>query len=48
VGSTPGVTCVLNGMRTVQYVQDSLNVLNWEPLQSVSQVYERMNMVRLP
>jgi hypothetical protein len=48
VGSTPGVTCVLNGMRTVQYVQDSLNVLNWEPLQSVSQVYERMKMVRLP
>ena len=32
LASTPGVTCVLNGMRSVPYVNDSLQVLRWEPL----------------
>jgi aryl-alcohol dehydrogenase-like predicted oxidoreductase len=30
--STPGVTCVLNGMRSVPYVEDSIKVMQWEPL----------------
>jgi len=40
LGSTPGVTCVLNGMRTPAYVADSLAVLSWEPLADARQVYE--------
>ncbi|MGH7232829.1 MAG: aldo/keto reductase [Nitrospiraceae bacterium] len=38
--STPGVTCVLNGMRTPAYVSDSLEVLRWEPLPHARRVYE--------
>ncbi len=38
--STPGVTCVLNGMRTKVYVEDSLGVLHWEPLPNSHQIYE--------
>jgi uncharacterized protein len=38
--STPGVTCVLNGMRTPAYVEDSLAVLGWTPLTEVRTVYE--------
>ncbi len=38
--STPGVTCVLNGMRTPAYVQDSLEVLGWPLLPDVRKVYE--------
>jgi hypothetical protein len=37
--STPGVTCVLNGMRSVPYVRDSLAVLSWEPFAQVDAVY---------
>ena len=40
---TPGVTCVLNGMRTPHYVDDTLALLKWEPSKDVIQVYERMN-----
>jgi aryl-alcohol dehydrogenase-like predicted oxidoreductase len=40
---TPGVTCVLNGMRTPHYVDDTLAMLKWEPLKDVIHVYERMN-----
>jgi uncharacterized protein YyaL (SSP411 family)/aryl-alcohol dehydrogenase-like predicted oxidoreductase len=32
LASTPGVTCVLNGMRSITYVNDSLHILQWEPL----------------
>jgi uncharacterized protein len=32
LASIPGVACVLNGMRSVRYVNDSLQVLRWEPL----------------
>ncbi|MEW6247740.1 MAG: aldo/keto reductase [Nitrospirota bacterium] len=39
VASTPGVTCVLNGMRTTAYVEDALGVLQWSPLADVRQVY---------
>ncbi len=39
VASTPGVTCVLNGMRTTAYVEDALGVLQWPLLADVPQVY---------
>ncbi len=38
--STPGVTCVLNGMRVPQYVQDSLTILQWEPIRDTRPIYE--------
>jgi hypothetical protein len=37
--STPGVTCVLNGMRTVRYVEDSTAVLGWRSLDNPGSVY---------
>jgi uncharacterized protein len=40
--STPDVTCVLNGMRTPAYVDDSLEVLRWEPLPNARSVYEAL------
>jgi len=40
--STQGVTCVLNGMRTKAYVEDSLAVLHKVPLPDVRQIYEAM------
>jgi hypothetical protein len=40
--STPGVACVLNGMRSPAYVDDSLTVMRWEPLTGVRQVFEAM------
>ncbi|MGD2217751.1 MAG: aldo/keto reductase, partial [Gemmatimonadales bacterium] len=39
VASTPGVTAVLNGMRSVDYVDDSLAVLDWPALDSAASVY---------
>ena len=38
LASTPGVTSVLNGMRTRDYVEDSLAIMGWEPLTGVSQI----------
>ncbi|MDF0651217.1 MAG: aldo/keto reductase [Nitrospira sp.] len=38
--STPGVTCVLNGMRVPKYVEDSLAVLKWEPITDTRPIYE--------
>ncbi|NWF72175.1 MAG: DUF255 domain-containing protein [Nitrospirae bacterium] len=40
--STPGVTCVLNGMRSPAYADDSMAVMGWEPLKEVKQVFEAM------
>ncbi len=40
LASTPGVTCVLNGMRTVQYVEDSIAVLGWNRLSDPQAVYK--------
>jgi uncharacterized protein len=40
--STPGVTCVLNGMRSPAYADDSLAVMRWEPLTGLRQVFESM------
>jgi aryl-alcohol dehydrogenase-like predicted oxidoreductase len=46
LASTPGVTCVLNGMRSPAYVDDSLAVMGWEPLTGVKQVFESLAQVR--
>ena len=40
LASTPGVTCVLNGMRTRRYVEDSLAILKWEPIADTRPIYE--------
>ena len=42
LASTPGVTCVLNGMRSPIYVDDSMAVMGWEPLRDVKKVFEAM------
>ena len=39
---TPGVACVLNGIRTTDYVEDSLTILGWEPLPKPQPVFESM------
>ncbi|HKC95384.1 MAG TPA: hypothetical protein VKB81_15310, partial [Nitrospira sp.] len=43
--STPGVSCVLNGMRSGRYVDDSIAVLGWEPLKEPGAVYERVEEI---
>ena len=40
LASTPGVTAVLNGMRTRDYVEDSLIILRWETAPAVRPLYE--------
>ena len=40
---TPGVTCVLNGMRTPQYVDDALAVLRWGAPTQTSAVYKQVH-----
>ncbi len=42
LAGTPGVTCVLNGMRTPAYVEDSVGILSWERLPDVRPVFEAM------
>lgn len=39
LASTPGVTSVLNGMRSRIYVEDSLGILKWEPITAVEPLY---------
>ena len=46
LASTPGVTSVLNGMRTVRYVQDSTAVLGWSPFSDPGAVYRGLGNVR--
>ena len=46
--STPGVSCVLVGMRTVGYVDDALEILKWPALPDVRRVFEAMRKVELP
>jgi aryl-alcohol dehydrogenase-like predicted oxidoreductase len=48
VMSTPGVTAVLNGMRSVDYVDDSLGVLGWSALESAAEVYEAVRGAAAP
>ena len=40
LASTPGITCVLNGMRSPAYADDSLAVMGWEPLTEVKQIFK--------
>ena len=40
VASTPGVSCVLNGMRSPAYVDDALGILSWPGLPDPLAVYE--------
>ncbi|MEC4674602.1 MAG: hypothetical protein VST68_10470, partial [Nitrospirota bacterium] len=40
VASTPGVTCVLNGMRSPEYVTDALGILSWEPLAETQPIFQ--------
>jgi len=40
LASTPGVSCVLNGMRKPSYVEDSLGILSWPPLPDVIPIYQ--------
>jgi aryl-alcohol dehydrogenase-like predicted oxidoreductase len=44
---TPGVTCVLNGMRTPQYVDDSLEVLKWERFSGSRAVYQQLKSMSI-
>jgi uncharacterized protein len=48
LASTPGVSCVLNGMRKTAYVEDSLGILSWPVLPDVLPIYEATQRVRLP
>jgi predicted aldo/keto reductase-like oxidoreductase len=40
--SMPGITCVLNGMRSPTYVDDSLAIMGWEPLTEVLRVFNAL------
>jgi len=42
VASTPRVTSVLNGMRHPVYVEDSLTILQWEPLKQPRPIFEAL------
>ena len=44
LASTPGVTSVLNGMRSRDYVEDSLAILRWEPVPAVRTLYEGVRL----
>ena len=48
LASTPGVSSVLNGMRTSAYVDDSLAVLHWSALEPVRPVYEIAKTIAFP
>ncbi|MFO0773537.1 MAG: aldo/keto reductase [Nitrospiraceae bacterium] len=48
LASTPGVTAVLNGMRTPAYVNDSMSILRWDLLPQPLWVYDSIQMCRLP
>jgi aryl-alcohol dehydrogenase-like predicted oxidoreductase len=45
--STKGVSCVLNGMRTPAYVDDSLGVLPWPLLADVVPIYQAVQRLKL-
>ncbi len=40
LASTPGVTAVLNGMRSPAYVEDALEILRWDLLPDPRRIYE--------
>ena len=43
VASTPGVSCVLNGMRSTDYVEDATGILGWGTLSDVETVYRAVS-----
>ena len=47
LASTPGVSCVLLGMRHPAYVKDGMAIHGWPPLRDVLQIYEAMRQVRV-
>jgi len=47
LAGTSGITCVLNGMRTTQYVDDALPVLRWEPFTNSMTVYQQLKSAPL-
>ena len=47
LASTSGVTCVLVGMRTPEYVDDALAVLAWPPLEGAESLYRAVERVAL-
>ncbi|HEY5627655.1 MAG TPA: aldo/keto reductase [Nitrospira sp.] len=47
LASTPGVTCVLNGMRTRPYVDDSLGILQWTACTDTHRIYEAISKAGL-
>jgi len=46
LASTPGVSCVLNGMRRAAYVDDALAAMRWAPLDRVEPAYAAMGAMR--
>jgi aryl-alcohol dehydrogenase-like predicted oxidoreductase len=42
VASVPGVTCVLNGMRRTEYVEDSMGILKWDPIPGAEKLFGRL------
>ncbi len=48
VGSTPGVSTVLVGMRRPEYVEDATAILDWLPLADPRSVYTTLRGLRLP
>ena len=45
--STPGVSCVLLGMRHPAYVEDGMGILSWAPLPEVRPIYEAVRQMRV-
>lgn len=45
LASTPGVTAVLNGMRSPVYVRDSMGILQWAALPEVRSLYDTMSKI---
>lgn len=46
LASTPGVSCVLTGMRTPAYVDDALGILPWPPLADVLPLYQAVQPLK--
>jgi uncharacterized protein YyaL (SSP411 family)/aryl-alcohol dehydrogenase-like predicted oxidoreductase len=47
LASTPGVSCVLNGMRRPAYVDDAVAVMRWAPLDRVEPIYAAVGTMSL-
>jgi predicted aldo/keto reductase-like oxidoreductase len=47
VASTPGVTAVLNGMRTPAYVEDAVAIMEWPALEKTEEVYKAVGAIEV-